>query len=87
MTPHPPYSLRERIERALDAAGRAERTPTAIVIGSDDLPALRELEPELVGELAHGARFRDVRVRVLEGVFMSRIQLASVQGQPNAVPV
>ncbi len=82
MTPHPAYSLIERIDRALAVAQQSGRTPTAIVIGADDL---RELNAEHSAELGAGARFRDLRVRIVEGVFLSRIELATVQGQSNAI--
>ncbi|WP_158916538.1 hypothetical protein [Caulobacter sp. S45] len=62
------------------------RTPIAIALGKDDYPAFKEWAREALGqEFEPGAKFLGVPVRHLENVFLSRVELKSKPGVPNAL--
>lgn len=84
MAAHRPYSLGERIEQALVDADAAGRTVTAIVVGAEDVATFEALQAELGDDADRQGRFANLRVLLDEGVFLSRLEFASVIGQPNA---
>jgi hypothetical protein len=84
MAAHRPYTLGERIEQALADANAAGRTVTAIVVGAEDVSTFQELQAELSGDISPQGKFGELRVKLDEDVFLSRLEFASVIGQPNA---
>lgn len=84
MAAHRPYTLGERIARALSDANAAGRTVTAIVVGAEDVATFQELKAELDGGITPPGKFGELRVKLDEDVFLSRLEFASVIGRPNA---
>ncbi|MHB8284928.1 MAG: hypothetical protein ACYDD1_09665 [Caulobacteraceae bacterium] len=84
MVAHRPYTLGERIEQALADANAAGRTVTAIVVGAEDVSTFQELQAELAGDIGPTGKFGELRVKLDEDVFLSRLEFASVIGHPNA---
>ncbi len=84
MVAHRPYTLGERIEQALADANTAGRTVTAIVVGAEDVSTFQELQAEMAGEISPMGKFGQLRVKLDEDVFLSRLEFDSVIGQPNA---
>jgi hypothetical protein len=79
-------SIAERVESALKAAEEAGRTPVTLALGKEDFPAFQEWAREALGEeMGPGARYRGMPVRHLENVFLSRLELRSKPGAPNAL--
>jgi hypothetical protein len=84
MAAHRPYTLGERIEQALVEANAAGRTVTAIVVGAEDVSTFQDLQAELASDIGPDGKFGELRVKLDEDVFLSRLEFASVIGQPNA---
>ena len=79
-------SIAQRIDRALEIAAETGRTPVAIALGKEDYPAFQAWARGSLGqEVGGGDHYLGLRVRHLSEVFLSRLELKSQPGAPNAL--
>jgi hypothetical protein len=70
----------------LQLAIESGRTPVALGLGLEDYPAFKAWAQEnLEAEGGVGVKYRGIPVRHLENVFLSRLELKSQPGSPNAL--
>ena len=84
MSPAPPFrSIIQRMDDALALAAETGRAPVALVLGKEDHAAFQAWAQEF-GIDAPTDAYRGVRVRAAAG-FLSRLELSSKLGAPNAL--
>ena len=84
-TPAPARSIAQRIEDALAAAAKENRTPMALVLGKEDYPAFAAWAESAAGMDIGRDSYRGVRVRPNEAIYLSRLMLRTTPGLPNAL--
>ena len=83
--PGPARSIAQRVDDALAASSRGERTPTALVLGKEDYPAFKAWAQDLLGLDIESDGYRGLPVRANEKIFLSRLMLQTKPGRPNAL--
>jgi hypothetical protein len=83
---HLARSIVERVDQALDQAEQSGRQPSVLVLGQEDFPAFQAWAREALDEaIETGSTYRGVRIRHNGAIFLSRLELQSKPGAPNAL--